>query len=322
MLDRYGFQGRLNPRFPSQVVVDVCELCNLECIHCAHPAFKKSDSYSGAALDPELNEKMVLEVAERGKGITQFIRYTSNGEPMLHRRIFEILSFASRHSGTKVCLTTNGTLLREETVGRLIDTGIFLIDISLDAASAETYARVRRKGDLRQTEEGVRMLMRALSGRAERPRVVVSFVEQPENRHEIEAFRTKWVAAGADDVIIRPVHSHSGAVAVPPADTARPGRQPCVYPWERITLTPSGQLAYCPTDWGHRSVLADFRHTTIEATWTSPEYERLRAAHLSLDLAAHPFCRDCPDISRIRWPERAGRSYAEMVTSVQAVRAT
>jgi hypothetical protein len=41
----FGFYGRLNADFPSQVIIDVTEICNLECIHCPHPDFKKSKYY-------------------------------------------------------------------------------------------------------------------------------------------------------------------------------------------------------------------------------------------------------------------------------------
>jgi len=80
----YGFGGRLTDGFPSQVIVDVTEVCNLECIHCPHPEFKKSEYYATRYLDPALNAKIVDEVKERGVGQTQYIRYSSEGEPLVH----------------------------------------------------------------------------------------------------------------------------------------------------------------------------------------------------------------------------------------------
>jgi hypothetical protein len=35
----YGFYGRLKAEFPSQIIVDLSEVCYLECIHCPHPEF-------------------------------------------------------------------------------------------------------------------------------------------------------------------------------------------------------------------------------------------------------------------------------------------
>ena len=39
---KYGFHGRLSSRFPSQVMVDLTEVCNLACIHCTHQNLKKA----------------------------------------------------------------------------------------------------------------------------------------------------------------------------------------------------------------------------------------------------------------------------------------
>ena len=36
----YGFVSLLSKKFPSQVMVDLTEVCNLACIHCTHPEFK------------------------------------------------------------------------------------------------------------------------------------------------------------------------------------------------------------------------------------------------------------------------------------------
>ena len=109
----YGFSGRLSADFPSQVIMDVTEICNLACVHCPHPEFKKSDRYGGRCLDPELNAKAVDEIRQHGCDITQYLRYTGEGETLLHPKAFELLEYAVQHSGTTVTLTTNGTLLDE-----------------------------------------------------------------------------------------------------------------------------------------------------------------------------------------------------------------
>ncbi len=91
---KYGFHGRLSSRFPSQVMVDLTEVCNLACIHCTHPEFKESTVYGKRMLDPRLNKKMIDEVSTHGQGITKYIRYTSNGEPLVHPKSYEMINDA------------------------------------------------------------------------------------------------------------------------------------------------------------------------------------------------------------------------------------
>jgi MoaA/NifB/PqqE/SkfB family radical SAM enzyme len=313
----YGFYGRLSSEFPSQVIIDTTELCNLACIHCPHPQFKKSEHYSGASLTPELNAKAIDEVRLNGQGRTQYIRYTGEGETLINRHFFEMLEYATRNAGAvPVTVTTNGVLLNEPRTARLIASGVEIVDISIDAHTPETYAKIRVNGNLEITRANVLRLLAASKSPGSRTKVVVSYIEQPQNVHETADFERFWKENGADFVVIRKLHSAAGAVA----DVAEKmrhenettKRRPCVYPWERVVLNPRGHLAFCPADWTHGSTVIDYRTTTIKETWQSEFYQKLRDAHLTNDFSKHSFCGQCPDWKVTRWPGE-GRAYANMI---------
>lgn len=315
---RYGFHDRLRAEFPSQIIADITEVCNLACIHCPHDDFKKSEHYAGRHLDPELNSKMVDEVRRHGRGITQYIRYTSNGEPLLHPKGYDLIEEAVRLSGTFVTLTTNGTIMNEVRTQRLLEAGVHLIDISIDAFRPETYAQIRVNGDLAVTRENVLRLIRWVQESKAATKVVVSYVEQPLNHDETTAFEQFWKGNGADYVVIRRIHSHSGAVRkITGLKKEQIQRKPCLYPWERITLNAKGDLNYCPSDWQHGSFIADYHNTTIHETWQGPRYQALRTAHLTNNFDGHNFCEQCPDWADTRWPDE-GRSYADMVAEFKS----
>lgn len=318
----YDFGGRLTAKFPSQVIIDITEVCNLECIHCPHPEFKKSKYYDTRYLDTSLNAKIVDEVRDHGAGLTQYIRYSSEGEPLVHPKGYEMIEYAARNSGVFVTLTTNGTIMNERRTKRLLDSGVHMIDISIDAATPETYASVRVKGDLNVTRANVLNLLAWIKQSGSPTKVVVSFIEQPQNQHETEDFKTYWSEQGADSVVVRRLHSAAGAVInvakIMRAEQQREVRRPCVYPWERIVLTPRGYLAFCPADWSQGSSICDYRDTTVLETWQSEFYSRLRAAHLGNDYSKHGFCGQCPDWKQTRWPED-GRGYADLISEMKQV---
>jgi len=313
---KYGFHDRLKAGFPSQILVDVAEVCNLACTHCPHPEFKVSEHYSASYLPPELNAKLVNEVREHGQGFTDYIRYASAGEPMVHPEIYEMLTYAKKNSGVMVTLTTNGTLMSGRRAERLVETGVDVVDVSIDAHTPETYAKVRVNGDLNVTRSNVHDLIRASKEGGEKLKVVVSFVETPQNSHEVGSFDSYWKGHGADYVVIRRLHSCSGAkinlAIIRRKENQTVGRRPCLYPWERIVLNPKGDLAFCPSDWVHGSRVADFRTTTIRETWRGAFYTALREAHMTNNFAKHGFCGQCPDWISTRWPHE-GRSYASMM---------
>lgn len=315
-LVEYGFYDRLKAEFPSQIIVDLTEVCNLACIHCPHPEFKKSEHYAGRFLDPALNAKMVDEVRLRGQGLTQYIRYTGEGEPLIHPRGYDMIEYATQRSGVFVTLTTNGTIMNEKRTRRLLESGVHMIDISIDAFTPETYAKIRVNGDLNVTRANVLQLINWVKTAKAKTKVVVSYIEQPQNAGEAQDFEAFWKDHGADFVVIRRLHSGAGAVggiaSLMRHENAQEHRYPCLYPWERIILNPRGELVFCPQDWVRGSLVADYRSTTIEEAWQGEFYRKLRDAHLRGNFSGHGFCGQCPDWKATRWPD-AGRSYADLI---------
>jgi MoaA/NifB/PqqE/SkfB family radical SAM enzyme len=312
----YGFVERLRAEFPSQILVDITEVCNLACTHCPHPDFKKSQHYDQRHIDPDLNAKMVEEVRTHGQGLTQFIRYASNGEPLVHPKGYSMIEYAAKNSGVFVTLTTNGTIMNEKRTQRLLESQVHMIDISIDAFTPETYAKIRRGGDLQVTKSNVLNLISWVRESRSHTKVVVSYVEQPDNIHETSNFEKFWNDHGVDEVVIRRLHSCSGAkielAAVRRKNHEESGRRPCLYPWERIVLNARGDLAFCPSDWVHGSFISDYRNTTILEAWQSDFYKNLRNAHLTNNYKNHKFCGQCPDWESTRWPSE-GRSYADLI---------
>jgi MoaA/NifB/PqqE/SkfB family radical SAM enzyme len=310
---QYGFVGYLKEQFPSQFIVDVSELCNYECIHCPHPEFKKSQNFSGRLLPIELHHKLIDEVAIHGKGATQYVRYAAQGEPLTHKKLWEMVRYAKDKADVRTNLTTNGFLLTEKHREEALASGIDVIDISIDAHRPDTYEKVRVKGILSVVIENVRELLKL---RAQRKfQVITSFVKQPFNENEAEDFRKFWMDAGVDHVLIRELHSCSGAKE-DLAETRRAAsnnRRPCLYPWERMSLGPDGYLHFCPQDWVHGSRVADYRKTTVKETWNGPFYQALRQAHLTNDYSKYKFCGQCPDWSVTKWPGSPGKAYAGLM---------
>lgn len=313
---KYGFHGRLSSRFPSQVMVDLTEVCNLACIHCTHPEFKESTVYGKRMLDPKLNKKMIDEVSTHGQGITKYIRYTSNGEPLVHPKSYEMIQDAVENSNTKVTLTTNGTLLNEKRMYKILKTGLHMIDISTDAYSNETYKKIRVGGDLNITQSNILKLIELKKSAKAKTKIIVSFVEQKENSHEVENFRDFWNSQDVDQVLIRKLHSNSGSNPYEKTEADDPSnRRACLYPWERVILNARGKLAFCPTDWYAKSEMCSYDKNSINEIWKSNFYKDLRNQHLKCKFS-NEFCKQCPDWKNTSWPFDKNKSYADLVERI------
>jgi len=308
------FAGYLNATFPSQIILDVTEFCNLACIHCPYVSLVKPKGKERHSLSPQLHDKMVREIKESGLTACRFVRYTGEGETLLHPQIMDFLA-AMSGIGMPTTLTTNGMLLSDERCSQLIEAGTSAVDISIDAFRPETYAKIRVGGELEIVKEGVLRLIAKNKAAGGKMKIMVSFIHQDDNTGEAEPFKTYWNEKGVDLVFVRNLHSCAGLMQ----DTARmlwekapKPRTPCLYPWERLLLKADGLVDYCPSDWKHGSNVGNFAESTIVDIWQGPAMTALRQAHVANDFSCHPLCAKCPDWSTTYWPDE-GRTYATAI---------
>lgn len=314
-ISQYTFSERLPQEFPSQIVVDITERCNLACVHCSHSDFTKHPHYTGCDMAESIHNKLIEEAATDGKGYLRYLRYTAMGEPLLHPLIYTFLAKAKLTAGTPITLTTNGILLGNEEAHLLLETGVDIVDISLDAFSPATYSAVRRGGSRERAYKNVLHFLDLRAKENSHTKIVTSFIDQPLNHEEVEVFRRFWLDHGADDVIIRRLHSQAGekseiAQGLHLAEQGKE-RRPCLYPWERLCVGPTGCIGYCPANWNFQSEFASLATTTIREAWQGGFMKTLRQEHLTNCFGENQ-CRNCPDSAQTRWPHE-GRSYADMV---------
>jgi len=92
-------------------------------------------------------------------------------------------------------------LIDEEKASRLMDAGLTEIDISIDAATADTYRRVRRGGKLPVLHDNIRRLVRIKQQtRAKHPLIGVNYVLLNENEGELVPFIEQAADFGVDFV--------------------------------------------------------------------------------------------------------------------------
>jgi len=88
---------------------------------------------------------LVKELAEMG---TRKISFIGSGEPLLNPNCMEMADLVVKN-GMRCMLFTNGVLLKPDMMARFVQIGLEEINISLHAASQETYEKV--SGQFRKT---------------------------------------------------------------------------------------------------------------------------------------------------------------------------
>jgi radical SAM protein with 4Fe4S-binding SPASM domain len=269
-------------------------------------------------MSTKIHNKVIDEIAAAGKGITRFLRYTGDGEPLIHPNLSSLISYAFEHTSLPINLTTNGSFLTLPTANQLVNAGVRVFDISIDAATEETYRLVRVGGDYSTVVNNVLSVIEEFR-KDERVSIVVSFVRQQLNEKEVSEFQKFWSSNGVRRVIIRNGHSAAGSIpakAIELWKSAPKVRTACLYPWERLVVKADGEVTYCPADWHHIAGMGNIEFQSLLSIWQSEVLRKLRFEHVHNKLNPDSLCGQCPDWSVIQWPHEAN-TYASLMHEIE-----
>jgi MoaA/NifB/PqqE/SkfB family radical SAM enzyme len=305
--------------FPLMVVISIIYPCNFGCPNCPYTE-ANSDirvfyrERHGDLMPVGLWNKMADECGRYGA----WMRCTGGGEPMLHPRMVDMIEYAKARRA-RVWLNTNGSMfgptakLRSK-LERIIRAEIDLIEFSMDAGDADTYAEVRPPHggpprDPRQWwERQVASVRAALAFRkqfAARTRVVVSIILQKVIEGKLEAAKAFWLQeVGVDEVITRKfltwddnTKMHFGTAMDPHLYATLPQerKEPCVWPFERMNVDTLGRVALCGQDISFKTaeLFPNVNDTTLQAIWQGERFNWYRRMHLDGRGAECWPCRGC-----------------------------
>jgi MoaA/NifB/PqqE/SkfB family radical SAM enzyme len=174
--------------------LEVTSRCNLKCVMCPVTVF--ADHWPARDMSWETFER-VAAAFER----VNWVHLQGWGEPLLHRRIFDMIERA-KGAGCKVGFTTNGTRLTAQTGARLLDLGLDLIAVSIAGARADTHTAIRVGSDFAKLVENLRQFLRQRGERGSpRPKVEVFYLMTRSNLAELPAAVELAADLGADELV-------------------------------------------------------------------------------------------------------------------------
>ena len=141
---------------PTYVQLEPVGQCNLRCQMC--PIQFRNDGPEGgtpAFMSFDLFRRVIDQFDS-----LEHLHLQGLGEPMLHPRFFDMIEYAVA-KGIRVTTNTNLTVLSPLRAERCVSSGIDRLHISVDAATLETYARIRVRSRLERVSRNLGFLKEA-----------------------------------------------------------------------------------------------------------------------------------------------------------------
>ncbi len=287
--------------FPFEIAIGITNRCNLDCVFCPN----RISRHPRGDISLELLDSLLRQVSP----FVDVVDLSFDGEPFLHPAWDECVETCHRHD-VRAILQTNCLLLDETTARKIFRVGLDGIILSLDAASPESYARLKPGGDYGKALQNAENFLRLSRGERKRPHTTVQFVRAPENAGEEKAFARRWRGRGADFIRIKPRFNFSGSVG---GEYRRRTTKPCVLLWTSLTVHWDGTVPLCCMEIEGLQSMGDARRDALADIVDNDAYREVRRRHLAGLAPRHAICGRC-DAPSVAWPFVFGSVFVDDFT--------
>ncbi|HDY69303.1 MAG TPA: radical SAM protein, partial [Actinobacteria bacterium] len=243
-------------------------------------------------IDMELFSRLADEISRQAPAE---VRLHKDGEPLLAPHIFDFIeTIKTVAPSTLLNMDTNALLLDGEKSERLLDSRLDVLLFSINAATAETYKKVRGSTKFDRVTANIE---RFLEMRRRRgyvwPTVKVQLIVMTETRNEIGLFKEQWGSHEVDVLLIPAINWGGHRPEVQSLMEMPARRYPCTFLFNSFSINWDGKVSFCNVDFNHLGVVGDVNEQSIQEIWKSPAFERYRQLHKQGRWDEIDLCRDC-----------------------------
>jgi len=244
----------------TSLIIEPTNVCNLKCSFCF---VTEGMTRQGGFMDLELFKKTI-----DGCPDLEHLCMHNWGEPLLNKDLFSMFDYASASGIPHIVMNTNGTLLDDENIERIVRGPLTILRFSIDG-SPETYKRVRGV-ELSEIERNI-LKVKAMRDRL-RPELElgVVFTVEEESEEDAEEYIAYWEAI-VDHVRLQPKLIQS------PRDSACP--EPFGKDYGKLVVLWDGRVIPCCVDYNASLVLGNAWKDRVIDLWQKGMIEELRQAH-------------------------------------------
>jgi|GEM_PF-2382303 len=250
------------------VLIEPTNFCNLKCRHCS--VQNRKDIKKGY-LEFDLFKKII----DTNPQLTCII-LTRNGEPFLHPRIFDMISYA-RQKKIYVNLYTNGLLLDEKKINNIFESNLSEINFSMEGV--DDYYQYNRGKDYTMLVAKIKTVLEQRAQRKSALTVGINVALTEDSSH-LPAIQQQWQNL-VDHIEVEPVMGRNAGERTSPCRTL----------WRNLVIGWNGEVVPCCVDMLSSLVLGNVKQQTLAEIINSDAASKLRKMHLTK--AFPPICKHC-----------------------------
>ncbi|MFH1073482.1 MAG: radical SAM protein [Candidatus Firestonebacteria bacterium] len=279
----FGEVARQVSPYPRIVAIEPTNLCNLKCTMCpVHASRVKEKPRASGMMEFGLFKKIIRQLP-RKRDVNLVLH--GYGEPLLHPKLVEMVSYAKKAGVADVQFATNGMLLTREKSKALIAAGLDRLDVSLDGFSKKIFEKIRAGAKFNTVTENIRQFI-LLKGKRKKPALNIRLVRQKQNDRSVGRFIKYWLKR-ADTVTVDECHDEGSLKKV-----CR-NRFPCPALRLLMEIYWDGTVVLCNMDAFGKNKLGNLKKESLLALWNGKRINAVRKNHERLNFVSPGICKKC-----------------------------
>ena len=256
----------------TSLIIEPTNTCNLRCTFCFVTDGMTRD---GGFMDFNLFKKIIDDCTD-----LEHLCMHNWGEPLLHKDIFRMIEYAKNKGVNYVVMNTNGTLLTDKMINRIVNSKLDIIRFSIDG-SAETFKRVRGV-ELENIEKNIKKLKIIKEKKRPELKMGVVFTVEEDTEGDAEEYINHWKKI-VDHVRLQPKLITSPRTEVCP--------EPFGKDYGKLVVLWDGRVIPCCVDYNANLMIGNIQNDTIPNLWKSEKLNILREQHLKSEFP--DTCANC-----------------------------
>lgn len=287
---------------PFILFIDPCGKCNFVCNFCPCNTSKVNQEERHKVMSFR-DFKLIVDGLHEFRESVKVIYLYGFGEPLLNPELIEMAKYLkSANVCREIRLVTNGYLLSPEMNAKLVDSGIDLIRISIEALDAEGYKNICGVSiNYENFVANIKDLYEKSRGKLQVGCKIVNATldceEKVQKFHDI--FDPISDFAWVEDIVggwpefDEMVYPHGEQVEADNWIWKSDHYVRCSFALTMMMIHSSGSVSPCPNDWKIAHNMGNAFEESLVKIWNSDKWKMFQLAHIEKKRHEIPFCQHC-----------------------------
>lgn len=267
---------------PITIEIELTNHCNLNCVMCPRESQKATLGY----MDQTLINSILDETLQYSP-----VSYCLHGlgEPLLHPALLDTVT-RIKNGDNSIYLTTNGHLLSKEMSSELIKMKTDRLNISIGAATRQTYKKIRRSEKFDIVIANTLELIKLRDQMNSKMLISVQIIDTHEASAEVDEFVAFWKNYKVQIEVWCDFQKGFDAYSKKHAEMMS---IPCKELWNHVLINWQGKMVLCCQDSDRSHILGDVTLDSLVNVFNSPKAQKYRKLHKTGKRCLMNICKNC-----------------------------